>query len=135
MADNNPTGRGVAVALRIPADHRGFLHATFEYARAGVREELSAYPPGLGAPVQLRREESAYTRLLAALEEGAIVPDPDLRAVLRDLAQIIDESNEFVRVVGEHEALHGLLGQLGGAQRPVACAATREEVCSGTARR
>lgn len=41
-----------------------------------------------------------------------IVPDHDVRAVLRDLAQVIDADNEYERVIAEHEALHGLLGQL-----------------------
>ena len=45
-----------------------------------------------------------------------IVPDDDLRAVLGDLANIIDSGNEYSRVVAEHEALHGLLGQLTGGE-------------------
>jgi hypothetical protein len=50
-----------------------------------------------------------------ALDELVIVPDADVRDVLGDLAGIIDRSNEYRRVVCEHEALHGLLG--GGESR------------------
>lgn len=45
-----------------------------------------------------------------------IAPDVDVRDVLGDLAGIIDRSNEYRRVVCEHEALHGLLGQFGGGE-------------------
>lgn len=116
MADENPMGRGNAVALKIPADHVRFLRATFASAQAGVREELDNYPDGLGKPTHLRREDAAYGRLLAALDELVIVPDADVRDVLGDLAGIIDGSNEYRRVVCEHEALHGLLNQLGGGE-------------------
>lgn len=112
MADENPTGRGSAVTLNIPADQVGFLRGLFKSARAGVRQELNEYPKRLKEPARLRREEAAYGRLLAALDELVIVPDDDLRGVLGDLAKIIDSGNEYSRVVAEHEALHGLLSQL-----------------------
>ena len=116
MADENPTGRGSAVALHIPADQVGFLRGLFKSARAGVRQELKEYPDQLKEPARLRREDAAYGQLLAALDELVIVPDDDLRAVLGDLAKIIDSGNEYSRVVAEHEALHGLLGQLTGGE-------------------
>ena len=56
MADENPTGRGSAVALNIPADQVGFLRGLFKSARAGVRQELREYPDQLKEPVRLRRE-------------------------------------------------------------------------------
>ncbi len=112
MADENPTGRGSAVALNFPADQVGFLRGLFKSARAGVRQELKEYPDQLKEPARLRREDAAYGRLLAALDELVVVPDNDLRTVLGDLAKIIDSGNEYSRVVAEHEALHGLLGQL-----------------------
>ncbi len=115
MADRNPTGRGVAVALQFPAGHVRFLRETFEDALDGVRDELAnAKRPK--DPNHLRREEAAYGRLLAALDELVIVPDDEVRAVLTNLARIIDGSNEYARVVAEHEALYGLLGQIGGGE-------------------
>jgi len=116
MADENPTGRGSAVALNIPADQVGFLRGLFTSARAGVRQELNEYQDQLKEPARLRREDAAYGRLLAALDELVIVPDDDLRVVLGDLAKIIDSGNEYSRVVTEHEALHGLLDQIGGGE-------------------
>ncbi len=114
MADQNPTGRGSAVALKLPADHVRFLRDTFESAREGVRDELRDYPDDLKDPDHLRREVAAYGRLLTALDELVIVPDRDVRDLVGDLAHIIDRSNEYSRVVAEHEALHGLHAQLGG---------------------
>jgi hypothetical protein len=116
MADQNPTGRGAAVALKIPADQVRFLRSTFRSAQAGIRDELREYPKQLKEPTRLRREDAAYGRLLAALDELVIVPDADVRDVIGDLAKIIDGSNEYERVVTEHEALQGLLGQLKGGE-------------------
>lgn len=116
MADENPTGRGEAVALDLPADQARFLRSTFRSAQAGIRDELREYPKQLKEPSRLRREEAAYGRLLRALDEMAIVPHPDVCGVVGDLAQIIDSGNEYRRVVTEHDALHGLLDQLGGGE-------------------
>jgi hypothetical protein len=116
MADQNPTGRGAAVALKIPVDQVRFLRSTFRSAQAGIRDELREYPKQLKEPTRLRREEDAYGRLLVALDECVIVPDSDVRVVVRDLAKIIDGSNEYERVITEHEALHGLLGQIAGGE-------------------
>jgi hypothetical protein len=44
-------------------------------------------------------------------------PIKDVLGVLGDLAAIIDQGNEYSRVVTEHEALHGLLAQLSGERR------------------
>ena len=115
MADQNPTGSGAAVALNLPADHVRFLRSTFEKARAGVKDELEEFPNQL-EPKRLEREEAVYRRLLAALDEQVIVPDRDVRDLLLDLAEIVDRANEYSRVVEEHEALHGLLAQLGGGE-------------------
>jgi hypothetical protein len=112
MADQNPTGDGDALALAIPAAHRKFLRGLFEIARNGIREELVQYPEQLKEPRRLHREEAVYRKLLAALDSGSIVPDRDVRDVLRDLVEIYDRENEYERVITEHEALHGLLGQL-----------------------
>jgi len=115
MADENPTGRGAAVALKIPADHIRFLCGVFEKARDGVGDELEEFSDQLD-PKRLHREHAAYGRLLTALDELVIVPDHDVRAVVGDLAEVIDQGNEHKRVVAEHEALHGLLAQLGGSE-------------------
>lgn len=114
MATENPTGRGAAVALKIPADQVQFLRGLFEDARAGVLSDLKEHSGQLREPARQRREEAAYGRLLIALDELAIDPDCDVRGVVGDLAQSIDAANEYSRVVSEHDALHGLLAQLTG---------------------
>ncbi len=116
MADQNPTGSGAAVALALPADEIRFLRSTFEKARAGVKDELEEFPDQLD-PERLQREEAVYTRLLAALDELVIVPDQEALDVLGDLTGIIDQANEYRRVLTEHDALHGLLVQLRGERR------------------
>jgi hypothetical protein len=115
MASDNPTGRGAAVALNLPADHVRFLRGVFEKARGGIDDELEEFPEQLD-PKRLHREHAAYGRLLTALDELVIVPDHDVRDVVEDLVQIIDQGNEYERVVCEHEALHGLLAQIGGSE-------------------
>jgi hypothetical protein len=115
MADQNPTGAGDAVALKLPADHLRFLRSTFEMAQDGVRDELRDFPERIDSN-RLHREEAAYGRLLMALDVLVIVPDADVRVVVGDLAQAIDRGNEYERVVFEHEALHGLAAQLGGGE-------------------
>lgn len=72
--------------------------------------------PTSWTPRRLEREEAVYARLLVALDEQVIVPDRDVRDLISDLAGIVDRANEHSRVVEEHEALHGLLAQLGGGE-------------------
>lgn len=115
MADDNPTGRGAAVALDLPVDHIRFLRGVFEKARDGISDELEEFPDQLD-PKRLHREHAVYGRLLTALDELVIVPDRDVCDVVGDLAGVIDRGNEYGRVVAEHEALHGLLDQLRGGK-------------------
>src|SRR3954466_11054688 len=115
MADENPTGHGAAVALNIPADQVSSPRGPFEKARAGVKDELEEFPDQPD-PKRLEREHAAYGRLLTAMDELVIVPDQDVQDLVADLAGIIDTANEYSRVVEEHEALRGLLAQLGGEE-------------------
>jgi hypothetical protein len=116
MADQNPTGRGAAVALKLPADHIRFLRETFEDALDGVKDELESAKQPEDPEERLHREEAAYGRLLASLDELVIVPDTNVRELVGRLVRIIDGSNEYERVVSEHDALNGLLLQLRGGE-------------------
>ena len=73
---------------------------------------LSEHLDQLQDPARLSREHAAYGRLLAALDERVIAPDANVRTVVRDLAEVIDQGNEYGRVVFEHDAFHGLLAVL-----------------------
>jgi hypothetical protein len=117
MSAQNPKGACACVGLSIAAYHADFLRETFEDARAGVCAELREYPDRVSDPERLRREAVAYSRLLTALEERAIVPDAATREVVADLARAIDRGNEYARVVAEHEALQGLLVQLADSRQ------------------
>ncbi len=92
MADENPTGHGTTVVLDLPADQVRFLRGTLADVREGVQDELRHHSREPKDPKHLRREEAAYGRLLAALDERAIVPDADVRAVVVDLAEVIDKA-------------------------------------------
>jgi hypothetical protein len=100
------------VALTVSTEHRDFLRGIFEAARGGICDELAEYPDQLREPRQLHREEAVYDALLAALDSGSIVAAADICQVLSDLAKIIDDDNEYERIVIEHHALYGLLGQI-----------------------
>lgn len=116
MADENPTGRGDAVSLTIPADDADFLRRAFEMARDGIRDELESFPDELKEPTRLNREEAVYDELLAALASGSIVASRDVLDVLGDLASVIDTSNEYKRVVAEHTAIRKLREQIEGSE-------------------
>jgi hypothetical protein len=116
MADTDPTGGGSTVALTIPPEDRRFLRLTFEMAREGIRDELIEHPDRLQEPVRMHRESAVYGRLIDGLDTGCITPDREVRDLLRHLADVIDQGNEYERVIAEHEALHGLLGQLTGGE-------------------
>jgi hypothetical protein len=116
MADTDPTGGGSTVALTISPEDRRFLRLTFEMAREGIRDELTEHPDRLREPARLHREEASYGKLLDGLGTGSIVPDCAVRDLLCHLAEVIDQNNEYTRVVAEHEALYGLLGQIKGGE-------------------
>jgi len=130
MAENDPTKGATPVRLDLEANDREFLQEVLEMARDGVRDELSEHGPQVHNPQRLRREQAAFERLLTGVEQRRILPDPDAIAVLHELAEIIDSSNDFRRVVAEHAALHGLLATLersrdSCSRRDVPCAAIR----------
>lgn len=117
MATDNPTGDGRVVSLTIPAGNVRFLCRVIGAARDGIREELDRYSDQLRAPKsKLLLEETAYAALLGGLDLGRIVPDDEIRLALRRLAESIDRENEYERVCFEHDALHGLLGQIEGEE-------------------
>ncbi len=130
MAENDPTKEPTPVALDLGHRDREFLQEVLAMARDGVRDELSEHGPQVHSPEQLRREQAALEHLLAGVEQRRIVPDPDSIAVVHELADIIDSSNDYSRVVAEHDALHGLIATLERSRddcsrRRVPCAAAR----------
>lgn len=116
MATENPTGDGRAVSLSTPAGNKAFLRRVISATQDGLRDDLAQHGDQLCEPRSgLLLEDAAYAALLDGLDRGAIVPDNELRATLARLGEAIDHENEYERVVFEHEAVAGLLTQLGGA--------------------
>lgn len=112
MANQDPTASGSAVVLRLPADHVTFLRGSLMAVHRGLCADLLDHRDSLRDPERAERECAALDRLLTALDQLVIVPDYDIQAVLRDLAEVIDRDNEYARVVAEHEALHVLREQV-----------------------
>ena len=140
MADGDVTKAAVPVALEIGRRDRKFLKELFEMARDGVSEELRTHGRRVSSPVRLRRELAAYERILEGLDRLQLDSHPDLVTVLGELAEVVDESNDYRRVVAEHDALHGLIASLTQprdicSRRSAPCAAIRCRGDSPTPRR
>jgi hypothetical protein len=117
MANQNPTGDDVAVALEISPRNVAILRPILEMVREGAEDDFST-PPVAGRPEIARADEHAYRVLLAALDHGAIVPGPHICRALGELVESIDEANEYERVVAEHDALADLRRQVCGVGEP-----------------
>ncbi|HVY77762.1 MAG TPA: hypothetical protein VG898_04575 [Solirubrobacterales bacterium] len=115
MAGDDPTQTGGFVRVDLPARERKFLQELIALALDGVREELASHGDAHPKLVDLRREEAAYERLLEGLAGGRLATGADVRAILAELGEVIDASNEYARVVFEHKALQGLLAILEGS--------------------
>jgi hypothetical protein len=111
MADANPTGPDRAIAVRVPAHHQAFLREALDACRNGVLADLKG-ARRLFDTDRVRREADAYGRLSKALDNEAIVADEVVVRVLAELADAVDDLNEYPRVVAEHRALCTLLGQI-----------------------
>lgn len=101
-----------AIVLAVAPEDRGFLRSVLADAGAGARDDLDRFGAELRDPERVHRDALVCERLLDALEGVPVVPDVEARDVLASLAQVIDEGNEYERVVHEHAALQRLLAQL-----------------------
>ena len=113
MANQNPTGDGAAVALEISPRNVAILRPILEMVRDGAHDDFSTAPVAAW-PEAARADEHAYRVLLAALDRGTIFPAPHICRALGELAESIDEANEYERVVAEHDALADLRRQVCG---------------------
>jgi hypothetical protein len=101
--------------LDLAAKHKPILRSCLNDWLHGVREDLKA-PEKLQHPDEAQREAEAFERLLAALATGQIVlPDEAARAAVEAAATDHDEESNYQEVAANHDALHALLGVLGGS--------------------
>lgn len=113
MASQNPTGDGAALALEISPRKVAILRPILEMVRDGAQDDFSTAPVAARAKAA-RADEHAYRVLLEALDHGTILPAPHICRALGELAESIDEANEYERVVAEHDALADLRRQVCG---------------------
>jgi hypothetical protein len=114
MANENPTGGARPVPLDLPAKHIPILRSCLNDWLHGVREDLKA-PERLQHPDKAQREAQAFERLLVALATRQIVlPDEAARAAVEAATVDHDEESNYQEVAANHDALHALLGVLGG---------------------
>jgi len=112
MANENPMGGTRPVPLDLPAKHIPILRSCLNDWLHGVREDLKA-PERLQ---QARQEAQAFERLLVALATRQIViPDEAARAAVEAATEDHDEESNYQEVAANHDALHALLGVLGGS--------------------
>jgi hypothetical protein len=88
------------------------LRGLFKSARAGVRQELKEYPDQLKEPARLRREDAAYGRLLAALDELVVVSTTICEPSWATSQRSSTAATSTAGLSPSTRALHGLLGQL-----------------------
>lgn len=78
---------------------------------------ISRRPTRRSTSAKANREADAYERLLRSLDWGeVVVPDEAARAAIETMAIAADEENNYAGVIAKHDALFGLLDQLGGVR-------------------
>jgi hypothetical protein len=116
MAKDNPTVGGSLVPLGLPPQHIPILRDRLTAWLDGVREDLET-PDEVQDPDQAWQEARAFERLLTALTTGKIcVPDEAARAAIEVSTAAHDKESDYAEVAATHDALHALLGVLGGPQ-------------------
>jgi len=96
------------VTLRVEPRHTPFLRRYFVTHRSGCLEDLAKHRD----PERIRAGADTAGRVIAGLDRGEIVADPEVSELLAELAEANDEANEYGRACGEHEAFGHLLRQL-----------------------
>lgn len=115
MANENPTGETRPVPLDLAAKHIPILRSCLNDWLHGVREDLKA-PERLQHPDKAQQEAQAFERLLVALVTRQIVlPDEAARAAVEAATEDHDEESNYKEVAANHDALHALVGVLGGS--------------------
>jgi hypothetical protein len=116
MASTDPTGGERAVPLSLPSAQANFLRKELAGLKADLEADLASHPDDPAAE-RWRASAAAYGRLLAGLEAGVIIPDAEVRCLVRGWTEANDREEQYDRVIFEHEALHALRSQLDGGRQ------------------
>ena len=111
MATENPKGVGEMIALVLTDDQRQFLRCALTDCKSGREDDLKTRPMAPNA-ARWRAEIETYARIVAGLDSGTLVPDAEIRRLVRELAEANDREEEYERIVFEHDALAALLAKL-----------------------
>jgi hypothetical protein len=115
MAKDNDMGGWSLVPLDLPPQHVPVLRSCLTDWMEGAREDLGA-PERLQNPDKARREVEAFERLLDALASKRItLPDEAAREAVAVATAGDDEASNYKEIAANHDALHALLGVLGGS--------------------
>lgn len=115
MATGNPTGDDATIALDLTDRQRRYLRGTLRNCKAGREDDLRTHPGHANAK-RWRADAAAYERLISGIDAGEVVPDAEVRRLVRELAEATDREEEYERIVFEHAALCRLRRQLEGGQ-------------------
>ena len=111
MAIENPKGGEETIALELSDRQRQFLRRALLDCKAGREDDLQTQPQHPNA-ARWRAEAEAYARIIAGIDAEAIIPDYEVRRLLRELAEANDREEEYQRIVFEHDALAALREQI-----------------------
>jgi len=112
MAENNPTDGRRVVPFDLRPSQVTTLRKLLGDWLVDVGSDLT-HPEKMRNPDLARQDAEAFERLLSGLASGRVlVPDEMARAAIEAAANAYDEASEYVEVVANHDALHGLLAAL-----------------------
>lgn len=103
------------ILLAVDVRHVAFLRSHLRGVRAGLVDDLTHHESQLSDPGRDRAVAARLDHLLSDLEHGRLTGTRgELEHVLTEHLRVIDQYNEFERVVAEHDAFTHLLAQLPG---------------------
>lgn len=94
--------------VAIDPAYTDFLRQQFEIARDGRVEDLAQHSSTLSDPERDRADAERFGRWLEELDHGCLTASPEQLAEFLDY---IDDTNDFERIVAEHEAFAHLIRQ------------------------
>jgi hypothetical protein len=102
---------GGTVYLCLHSAQVDFLGASLNDFVAGLEDDIKSRPDD-PADERWKAERDAYWRLAEGIEEQVVVVDDQARRLVKRWAAANDRSEEFHRILFEHQALSSLREQI-----------------------